>query len=81
MALEIVQKYDYKLPNISNKLLNERIKIIAQKAGIKGSEELFFDHIDKSKAYTITRERYECVADTQVEIHLLQCYHYVDGIK
>lgn len=41
MALEIVQKYDYKLPNISNKLLNERIKIIAQKAGIKGSEELF----------------------------------------
>ncbi|MDC1881268.1 tyrosine-type recombinase/integrase [Bacteroides uniformis] len=81
MALEIVQKYDYKLPNISNKLLNERIKIIAQKAGIKGSEELFFDHIDKSKAYTITRERYECVCshtgrNTFVTMLSLRGWHY-----
>lgn len=81
MALEIVQKYDYKLPNISNKLLNERIKIIAQKAGIKGSEELFFDHINKSKAYTITRERYECVCshtgrNTFVTMLSLRGWHY-----
>lgn len=81
MALEIVQKYDYKLPNISNKLLNERIKIIAQKAGIKGSEELFFDHIDKSKAYTITRERHECVCshtgrNTFVTMLSLRGWHY-----
>ena len=81
MALEIVQKYDYKLPNISNKLLNERIKIIAQTAGIKGSEELFFDHIDKSKAYTITRERYECVCshtgrNTFVTMLSLRGWHY-----
>lgn len=81
MALEIVQKYDYKLPNISNKLLNERIKIIAQKAGIKGSEELFFDHIDKSKAYTITRERCECVCshtgrNTFVTMLSLRGWHY-----
>lgn len=81
MALEIVQKYDYKLPNISNKLLNERIKIIAQKAGIKGSEEFFFDHIDKSKAYTITRERYECVCshtgrNTFVTMLSLRGWHY-----
>ena len=81
MALEIVQKYDYKLPNISNKLLNERIKIIAQKAGIKGSEELFFDHIDKSKAYTITRERHECICshtgrNTFVTMLSLRGWHY-----
>lgn len=81
MALEIVQKYDYKLPNISNKLLNERIKIIAQKAGIKGSEELFFDHIDKSKARTITRERHECVCshtgrNTFVTMLSLRGWHY-----
>lgn len=81
MALEIVQKYNYKLPNISNKLLNERIKIIAQKAGIKGSEELFFDHTNKSKAYTITRKRHECICshtgrNTFVTMLSLRGWHY-----
>ena len=81
MALEIVQKYDYKLPNISNKLLNERIKVIAQKAGIKGNEELFFDHTNKSKAYTITRERHECICshtgrNTFVTMLSLRGWHY-----
>ena len=81
MALKIVQKYNYKLPNISNKLLNERIKVIAQKAGIIGNEELFFDHTNKSKAYTITRERHECICshtgrNTFVTMLSLRGWHY-----
>lgn len=81
MALEIVQKYNYKLPNISNKLLNERIKVIAQKAGIIGNEELFFDHTNKSKAYTITKERHECICshtgrNTFVTMLSLRGWHY-----
>ena len=58
--LNLVKKYNYQLPSISSKVLNERIKVIAEKAGI--TNDVTFTSYKGGVAKTIVKPKCKLIA-------------------
>ena len=62
MALDILEKYQYKLPTHNKKVFNKRIKEIAKAAGIEGQEIVRYQQAEIAGVSTKTIERYNRVS-------------------
>lgn len=62
MAIDILEKYAYKLPTYNKKIFNKRIKEIAKSAGIVGHELIRYHEADIAGVSTQTKERYKCIS-------------------
>lgn len=62
MALEILAKYNYKLPTHHRKIFNKRIKEIAKEAGITGKEQIRRHQVGESNIIIEDKERYNCIS-------------------
>jgi integrase len=62
MAVDILNKYNRKLPSFNKDILDKRIKVIAKEAGIKGSESILYQGANENEAKEITKERYDLIS-------------------
>lgn len=62
IALDIIKKYNYKLPVYDRFKYNKRIKEICKAAGIKGTEIMTRQEAGKGEVEQIQKQRYECVS-------------------
>lgn len=62
MAIDILEKYDFKLPTYNKKIFNIRIKEIAKYAGIEGKEQIRFHEADIAGVSNFIKERYDCIS-------------------
>lgn len=62
MALEILEKYNYRLPTHNKKIFNKRIKEIAKSAGINGQEMIRYHQANVAGVSNLTKERYDCIS-------------------
>lgn len=62
MAIDILEKYKYKLPTYNKKIFNKRIKEIAKSAGIKGQELIRYHEADIAGVSNFMKERYDCIS-------------------
>ena len=62
IALDIIKKYDYKLPTVSRSSFNKRIKQIAKDAGITGEEEIRKQIAGEAGVDITHKQRYDCIS-------------------
>lgn len=62
MALDILEKYSYRLPTHNKKIFNKRIKEIAKNAGINGIEQIRYHEANIAGISYKTQERWECIS-------------------
>lgn len=62
MALDILVKYQYKLPTHNKKLFNKRIKEIAKAAGITGDVQMRYHEAGKAGVQQLVKQRWEVVS-------------------
>ena len=62
MALDILVKYQYKLPTHNKKLFNNRIKEIAKAAGITGDVQMRYHEAGKAGVRQVVKKRWEVVS-------------------
>lgn len=62
MAIDILEKYSFRLPTYNKKIFNKRIKEIAKSAGIKGKELMRYHEAGIAGIKTIEKERHECIS-------------------
>ena len=83
IALDIIKKYNYKLPTYDRYTYNKRIKEICKDAGIKGTEITTKQEAGSGTVKKIEKERYECVSShtgrrTFITLLSLMGYNYND---